>query len=185
MLNNKQFKLLLENIKSREEIEVLLKKYKIENYVINVDGSVDVDGDVKLYNKKLTKLPFKFSKVRGSFYCSGNQLVNLEGSPQIVEGNFNCDCNQLVNLVGAPQKVGIDFNCSGNEQLTSLEGVPEFLGGEFPLLPYEWERLNPFKELEPEVSLDDMTDIYDDNNYASDLINVKDYLYKDNRLIKR
>jgi hypothetical protein len=225
MLNNKQFKLLLENIQSREETVALLKKYNIENYIINDDGSIDVNENIYLNNKKLTKLPFKFGKVEGyftcfnnklinldgapkiikgdfncssnrltslkgapqniegNFHCDTNQLVNLEGAPQIIKGNFNCSYNQLINLIGAPKEVKKDFICYSNK-LISLEGAPEILLGGFWLLRSGWERLKKLKpELEPEkeITLDDITDTYGDRFS----INIKDFLYKDNRLISQ
>ncbi len=39
----------------------------IRNYTINPDGSIDVDEDVWLYDKGLTKLPLKFNKVNELF----------------------------------------------------------------------------------------------------------------------
>ena len=39
-----------------QEIHKICKSYEIENYSINSDGSIDVDGDVRLPNKKLIKL---------------------------------------------------------------------------------------------------------------------------------
>jgi len=38
--------------------------------------------------------------------------------------------NQLSTLEGCPEKVGGDFSC-GNNQLTSLRGCPEWVGGNF------------------------------------------------------
>jgi hypothetical protein len=49
-----------------------------------------------------------------------------------VSGNFNCINmgNTLTSLEGAPEEVGGDFDCSNNK-LTSLEGAPEKVGGYF------------------------------------------------------
>ena len=57
---------------SFNDIETTCKKYNIKNYTINTDGLVDVNGDVFLYNKGLTKLPLKFGKVTGYFGCRDN-----------------------------------------------------------------------------------------------------------------
>ncbi len=78
-----------------QEIHKICKSYEIENYSINSDGSIDVDGDVRLPNKKLIKLPIKFNKVSGSFDCSWNNLISLENSPIEVGGDFICDLNRL------------------------------------------------------------------------------------------
>ena len=59
---------------SKEDIDSICKKYGIENYTINEDGTVDVDGDVSIVGKivrdrfiniDLTKLPLRFGKVSG------------------------------------------------------------------------------------------------------------------------
>ena len=96
-----------------ESIDSLCQKYEIENYAV-VDGLVNVDGDVYLRDKSLTKIPIKFGRVSDSFYCHGNQLSSLEGAPNSVGGNFNCSNNQLASLEGAPQTVGRDFYCHNN-----------------------------------------------------------------------
>lgn len=119
------------------------------NYTINPDGSIDVDGEfdnsvsfdpnrrpsTKLRYKplnrhKLTKLPIKFNKVGGNFYCNDNELTTLEGSPKEVGGDFKCNENKLTSLEGGPEIVGGDFICRNN-QLTSLEGAPKKVGGDF------------------------------------------------------
>jgi len=141
----KYIKKFNENINS-SKIEAICEKYNITNYTINEDGSIDVDGDVDLYNKKLKVLPLKFRKVSGDFhcnynqltpqyigsdfYCSDNQLISLVGCPQSVGGNFSCYKCQLTSLVGCPQSVGGEFDCRYN-QLISLEGAPKRVGGIF------------------------------------------------------
>jgi hypothetical protein len=111
------------------KIKYLCTKYLIENYSINKDGSVDVDGVVFLSSEKLTKLPLKFGKV-GNFYCSENKLTSLSGAPFEVGGDFYCPYNQLTSLSGAPREVGGDFYCHYNN-LMSLEGSPLEVGGHF------------------------------------------------------
>ncbi|MCK9477048.1 MAG: hypothetical protein M0R46_14070 [Candidatus Muirbacterium halophilum] len=115
---------------NRSDIDSICEIYNIKNYIINEDGSIDVDGDVDLYNKKLKALPLKFRNVIGNFYCSYSQLISLEGSPQSVGKNFSCYKCQLITLEGAPHTIGGDFNCSVNK-LTSLEGAPKSIGGDF------------------------------------------------------
>jgi hypothetical protein len=114
---------------SKEDIDSICKKFRIENYTINED-SVDVDGNVYLYGKGLTKLPLKFGKVSGNFSCHGNKLKSLSGAPLSVGGYFSCHSNQLKSLSGAPLSVGGDFYCSDNK-LKSLEGSPLSVGGNF------------------------------------------------------
>jgi hypothetical protein len=116
-----------------------------------LDGTVDVNGDVNLFNHKLSKIPLKFGRVTGSFYCQRNKLTTLEGCPKVVGGSFYCHNNKLTSLLGCPGEVpgsfwcyknklttllgcpgevGLNFACSHN-QLTSLEGCPREVGGEF------------------------------------------------------
>jgi hypothetical protein len=114
---------------SKEDIDLICKKFGIKNYTINED-SVDVDGNVHLHEKRLTKLPLKFGKVSGNFYCSFNELKSLSGAPLSVGGHFSCHGNKLISLEGAPISVGRDFYCDSN-QLKSLEGSPLSVGGGF------------------------------------------------------
>ena len=143
--------ILLENQNTNNIDIELLKKCVDSTYTINEDGSIDVDGDVDLYNRNLTKIPFKFRNVSGYFGCNNNQLTSLdgapntvgrwfdctdnqltslEGAPSSVGGGFYCHNNQLISLKGAPSSVGDFFSCDNN-QLTSLEGAPSSVGGEF------------------------------------------------------
>jgi len=74
----------------------------------------------------ITKIPFKFGKVSGDFYCSDNQLTTLKGVPQNVGGDFYCSYNQLTTVEGAPQNVGGNFYYSGNPKLNEKE-VEQYL----------------------------------------------------------
>ena len=116
--------------KTYEETKNWLDDMDIDNYTINDDLTIDVDGDVDLNNKKLEKIPVKFKSVRGYFYCNSNQLTSLKGCPESVGGYFNCGINQLTNLEGCPESVGGDFYCYNNS-LTSLKGSPESVGRDF------------------------------------------------------
>ena len=59
-------------------IEELCEKHGIENYIINDDGSIDVNGGVYIQNSEFTKLPLKFNKVSGDFSCYNNELTSLD-----------------------------------------------------------------------------------------------------------
>jgi len=83
-----------------------------------------------LYNRGLTKLPLKFGKVSGDFYCSYNKFTILEGCPREVVGDFYCHNNKLTTLEGCPREVVGDFSCENN-QLTTLLGCPRVVGGDF------------------------------------------------------
>ena len=117
---------------SNTDIDSICQKYGIENYTINEDGSIDVDGNVDLSFRNLSKLPLKFGRVSGDFYCDRNQLTTLEGCPKEVGGNFWCYNNNLTSLEGCSSDVivGGYFDCCNNK-LTTLEGCPREVGGEF------------------------------------------------------
>jgi hypothetical protein len=99
------------------KIEEICEYYGIQNYTINDDGTIDVDGNVDLNDRSLTKLPLKFNKVTGYFSCSVNKLTSLEGCPIWVGGRFHCWDNRLTSLEGCPSYVGGYFYCLQNPPL--------------------------------------------------------------------
>jgi hypothetical protein len=96
-------------------ISLICEKYKITNYTINSDGSIDVNGDVDLAGFDLTELPLTFNKVNGYFNCSYNKLTTLEGCPKWIGGWFSCHDNQLTSLEFSPDYVGGYFSCIWNK----------------------------------------------------------------------
>ncbi len=156
-------KLFEEFTNDHSEINEICDKYGIRNYTINSDGSIDVNGNVNLNDKGLTKLPLKFNKVGGSVNFYFNLLTTLEGSPVVVGGDFICSNNKLTSLEGCPKKVGGDFYCSHN-QLTSFEGIPDnfnvgdyFDCGDNPI--YElWILFEDYKHIELFNDLDIVRD---------------------------
>ena len=115
--------------RSIPDLTIRPEDFGIENYEFDLNGFLNVKGDVDLNNKNLTKLPFRFGKVGGDFDCSYNKLTSLEGVPREVKGNFWCDNNNLTSLKGAPKVEG-NFWCSCNN-LTSLKGAPREVEGSF------------------------------------------------------
>jgi len=105
---------------NNNEIISICQKYKIQNYTINQDGSVSVDGNVDILNRKLSRLPLKFRNVSGYFRCSENKLKSLEGCPSSVGRDFNCSHNQLESLEGCPNSVGGGFYCSYISKYSSI-----------------------------------------------------------------
>jgi hypothetical protein len=123
----------MNNLITQEEknkIDALCKQYRIRNYTINSDGSIDVAGDVLLNGLDLKKIPLNFNKVHADFNCYHNYLTSLEGCPVEVGGDFKCAENNLTSLEHCPKEVGGNFNCNFNS-LTSLKGCPTTIGGDF------------------------------------------------------
>ena len=115
---------------TKEEVIEVCKKYRIDNYTINDDLSIDVDGGVGLGDRGLGYLPLRFNYVGGYFQCSFNKLKSLEGCPQTVNESFFCYYNELKSLEGCPQTVGGGFDCFNNN-LVSLESCPQTVSGDF------------------------------------------------------
>jgi len=139
--------------KQKDQIDLICLRYNIKYYTINSDGSIDVDGNVNLTSRDLTKMPLRFGNVTGDFICRHNTLTSLEGSPRIVGGNFVCSQNltlgslkggpetvhgsfyaaltTIVNLEGGPTTVGGGEYACHNSKLTSLVGAPRTVTGDF------------------------------------------------------
>lgn len=139
-LNNKitKFKLKKTTNMTEKEIHFYCEKYEIENYIINEDMSIDVDGDVNLSQQNLTELPLNFNKVSGDFCCAINHLTSLVGCPKEVGGDFQCNYNKLKTLLYSPKVVGGVFD-SSNNRLTSLEGC-QF---DFMAINFEYNDITP------------------------------------------
>ena len=119
----------------------ICKQYNISNYVVNSDGTIDIDVDyVDLSYQNLTKLPIKFNKVNGYFDCSNNRLTSLEGSPKEINGDFNCCNNYLTSFEFAPKIIRGYFNCQYNN-IKSFEYFPSFVKS------YFWCDDNPIYEV--------------------------------------
>jgi hypothetical protein len=75
----------------------------LENYTINPDDTIDVNGGVYLWYKlgDMEELPVKFGKVSGDFSCGFNKLTTLEGFPSYIGDNFYTDIlTHHVNVQG-------------------------------------------------------------------------------------
>lgn len=116
---------------NEQEIEDWLLTHDIYKYKINNDGTVDIDGDVNLFNKQINIIPIKFGLVSGNFLLTNNNLESLKGCPNIVQGNFKCISNKIKTLEGSPIEVGGNYSCSFNSELESTYGMPLEIGKDF------------------------------------------------------
>jgi hypothetical protein len=117
---------LYESFRTEQEIKDLCSEYRITNYQIKNDGSIDIEGNVYLWErlKHLKQLPLVFNKVNGFFTCQCNNLTTLEGCPKKIVGNFYCSKNKLISLEHSPLTIEDGyFSCWGNIYITSLEGL--------------------------------------------------------------
>ena len=126
-------------------ISLICEKYKITNYTINADGSIDVDGDVGLFDRGLTELPLTFNKVTGYFDCSWNNLTSLKGCPRWIGGYFSCINNRLPSLEFSPEYVGGHFYCLWNK-LTDNYCDTEIGGGFYTNLKQDGLTINNYNE---------------------------------------
>ncbi len=124
---------LFEQFNNEQEIHDICKKHNIENYTINSNGSVDVDGSVYLFQKTLVEIPLNFNNVTGDFLISDNRITSLRGCPREVGGDFSCSRNKITNLIGGPEFVGSEYFANSNYLLNSLEGSPTHVGKDFNL----------------------------------------------------
>ena len=121
MKHLKEFK----TFESVQEIDSICKKYGIENYSVNKDGSVDVEGDVYLSYKKLTKLPLKFGSVSGDFLCNNNSLPEVE--ERLIKDFYTLYGNyEKLRLVQDFLDVHDFKNTTEDSYLLDLEWVTEF-----------------------------------------------------------
>jgi hypothetical protein len=128
----------------RRQVEQWLANYRITNYIINKDLTVDVDGNVAIAVCQLQEIPVKFGKVTGMFDCSNNILTTLKNCPDYTGSTFVCLSNKLTSLQGCPSYVGGNFSCSRNFNLTSLQGCPKYVGHDFYCY---YNKLTSVKEL--------------------------------------
>ncbi len=113
-----------------------LKSHNVENYKITEDGFIDVDGEVRLDNMRMPRLPgpVKFGTVSGDFICSSTGLTTLRGCPREVGtnefgGDFMADYNNITSLEGGPRTTGGNYSCTGCDDLESLQHMAEKIGG--------------------------------------------------------
>ena len=112
----------------KAEIEAWCEEMGIENYTINSQGEIDVDGDVNLSKKDFEELPYKFGQIEGFFEidrCS--HLTSLKNCPNYVRGYFSCSsCKELDSLEGCPKKIGLTFFCSDCKRPFEIEEIQKF-----------------------------------------------------------
>jgi hypothetical protein len=116
------------HIGTYDMIKKWLDKMDIKNYIINNDLTIDVDGQVNLLGRRLTKIPsfIQFNKVRSYFSIARNQLISLRGCPYYVGNNFYCDFNELKSLKYMPKYIGNYLFCNNNLKNFTFEEISKY-----------------------------------------------------------
>jgi hypothetical protein len=150
-------KILLENYKFivsakiGGKITVSKKHLNSINNVLNSNKNCNIEEINNIIVNKINEAKFKKIEIwcrrnlsnytinpDGTIDVDGNvELYKLLGSIRKlsvkfgkVSGDFDCSINNLTSLEGCPNYVGGDFDCSMNS-LVSLEGCPNYVGGMF------------------------------------------------------
>ena len=76
------------------------------------------------YITSLTDGLFQWGKVKGDFNCSWCDLLeSLKGVPEVVERVFSCRLTSITSLEGCPKVVGGNFVCNDCETVFTEEDV--------------------------------------------------------------
>lgn len=101
-------------------IDKYMKKFgKINStWTINLNGKVDVEGDVGIYNSNFTgtELPFKFGIVNGVFNVYESILKNMKNFIDEIGNHFYCCNTKISSLEYLPKKMHlIDIHDNAKE----------------------------------------------------------------------
>ena len=113
-------------------VEASVEEYINDNY--------DVDGKLTFYPS------IKNNQVSYVVNCDGDVKVTNGTMPKLtegfvwgeVEGDFDCSAAGITSLEGAPEKVGGNFDCHSIYGLKTLEGAPKEVGGHFDCSNCPW-----------------------------------------------
>lgn len=103
-------------VEERRRISDWLDNMEVENYSINSDLTVDVDGDVHLDDNLLTELPVQFGKVDGFFSVDDNLLSSMKGFPKEINYSLYIANNRLTEIEYLPKGTSV-VECEGNLEI--------------------------------------------------------------------
>lgn len=90
------------------KIEQWLINHNIQDFTINSDNSVDVNGDLRIHDARFKALPFRFNKVAGDVTLAGCIFESLDFLPRVIEGDFFLSVPESVstlNMATCPEIV--------------------------------------------------------------------------------
>lgn len=108
---------------SEAAINEICAKYRITNYTVNSDFSINVTGSINLSGQNLSFLPIKFKEVTGDFTVSDNILESMEGFPSKITGNFDASINLISSLENSPTEVSGTYTINKNMLNISVDDV--------------------------------------------------------------
>lgn len=109
----------------RSQIEDILQEWKVNNYTINRDMSVSIEGNL-IVKKKMKELPFKIDRVSRSCILRDVGLESLHNSPNFVGSQYDLSVNNIT-ILDLPEKVhSIDIS---ENPFKTLKGSPKIVEG--------------------------------------------------------
>ncbi len=86
----------------KAKISKWLKDHDVENYVINDDDTVSVNGDIELINLQYKRLPVTFKEITGNVTIVASRLETLAGLPQTINGDLEMNKVKVLDWTGCP-----------------------------------------------------------------------------------
>jgi hypothetical protein len=113
---------------STTDIKKEIKQFLKDNYKrassFKISKKPNNDG---YYEVDCSKCPYVIVSNKNITSLTNNLFIFVN-----VKVSFVCsDCKNLTSLEGSPKEVGGDFHCPSCDNLTSLEGAPNKVGGDF------------------------------------------------------
>lgn len=119
----------------KTRVKMWLDEHEVENYTINDDNSVDVEGDVHLVDSDYEGL-VKFGTVSGDFIIGAGNIRSLKNAPKHVGGDLSVTGLDITTLAGLPESVDGDVTLAHLDDISSLEGMPKRIGGSLTLAKF-------------------------------------------------
>jgi len=133
---------------NHDKINCILSKLGIRKFTINPDGVVDVHENVTIHGESLgsvtrgkqVELPITFGTITGdfvfpkySFSEPNTSLKSLKGFPRTIHGMFHIfdEDSPITSLEGGPEYVGGQVSLNNLKKLKSLKGAPTYIGRDF------------------------------------------------------
>ncbi len=88
----------------------------VQDFTVNKNGSINVHGNVIMFNSQETELALKLSRVTGNFICCYSKLKSMKNFPEHVLGRLDISFTNICSLNDLPDtpkmQVHGDFVCT-------------------------------------------------------------------------